>query len=63
MTPKTPVPGRTTRAVLMDQANAEVLVWQSKVRLGAAILAGLLVVARYLGDHDGAPAQRASCRS
>ena len=59
MTPKTPVPGRTTRAVLMDQANAEVLVWQSKVRLGAAILAGLLVVARYLGDHDGAPAQRA----
>ena len=58
MTPKTPVPGRTTRSVAIDQANAEVLVWQSKVRLGAAIFAGLLVVARYFGDHAAAPAQR-----
>lgn len=58
MTPKTPGPGRTTRSVLIDQANAEVLVWQSRVRLGAAIVAGLLVVARYLGDHDAQPAWR-----
>lgn len=54
-----PTPGRTTRAVTIDQANAEVLVWQSRVRLFAALFATLLVVGRYVGDHAAVEAGRA----
>jgi len=32
--------------------NAEVLVWQSRVRVGAALLGAALLIARLLGDHS-----------
>ena len=58
MTAKRTPLGRTTRAISIDQANAEVLVWQSRVRLWAAFFAALLIAARYLADDASVPAAR-----
>ena len=57
-TPRT-TSGRGTRIVTAEQATAEVLLWQGRVRLIAALFAALLVLARMLGDRAAAPAQRA----
>jgi len=56
MTPAKPT--RPSRALSAEQTNAEVLVWQSRVRLWAALFAALLIFARYFGDRDAPPAER-----
>ncbi|HUO51895.1 MAG TPA: GGDEF domain-containing protein [Gemmatimonadaceae bacterium] len=51
--------GRGARIVTVEEATAEALVWQSRVRLGAALFAALLVIARFVGDHEAVAAERA----
>jgi diguanylate cyclase (GGDEF)-like protein len=49
--------GRAFRATSTEQATAEVLLWQMRARIGAAVLGALLVIARYFGDHGARPAK------
>jgi diguanylate cyclase (GGDEF)-like protein len=45
-----------TRPLPVEEATAQVLLAQRRVRVGAAVIAALLVVARLVGDKEMAPA-------